>query len=249
MLALLVFGARATNLRAQRTAQPERPTVATHAGTVAPGYLEIEAGIERDRIGGTTSYVAPTVFKFGVGSHAQMSLFGGLSSPAQSGTGVGDFGIGLKWRLVDDAPVLADFAVFPSAKFPTGSVDRGRGTGTTDVGLLLISSRQIGTVAIDLNVGFTHRSGDGTNAPTNATLWTASFGGPAAGAVGWVAEVFGYPATTGPAGQSSTVAVLAGPTYTVRPWLVLDIGIISALAGPQPNAFYMGLTYNAGRVW
>src|SRR5437764_1362781 len=29
--------------------QPERPTVATHAGTVAPGWSEIEAGIERDR--------------------------------------------------------------------------------------------------------------------------------------------------------------------------------------------------------
>ena len=27
-----------------RQVQPERPTVATHAGTVAPGYLEIETG-------------------------------------------------------------------------------------------------------------------------------------------------------------------------------------------------------------
>jgi len=30
-------------------AQPERPTVATHAGTVAPGWVEFEAGSEFDR--------------------------------------------------------------------------------------------------------------------------------------------------------------------------------------------------------
>ncbi len=29
--------------------QPERPTVATHAYTVAPGWVEIEAGVELDR--------------------------------------------------------------------------------------------------------------------------------------------------------------------------------------------------------
>ena len=31
-----------------RQVQPERPTVATHAGTVAPGYLEIETGVESE---------------------------------------------------------------------------------------------------------------------------------------------------------------------------------------------------------
>ena len=30
-------------------AQPERPSVATHAWTVAPGWIEIEAGTEFDR--------------------------------------------------------------------------------------------------------------------------------------------------------------------------------------------------------
>ena len=42
-------------------------------------------------------------------------------------------------------------------------------------------------------------SGDGTLAPRNASVWTASFGGPARGRSGWVAELYGYPATSGPA--------------------------------------------------
>src|SRR5256885_8764954 len=48
-----------------RVVQPERPSVATHAGTVAPGFLEIETGIESDRnADGTHALVVPTVLKF-----------------------------------------------------------------------------------------------------------------------------------------------------------------------------------------
>ena len=70
-----------------------------------------------------------------------------------------------------------------------------------------------------------------------------------AGALGWVAELYGYPATSGPAGADSIVAFLAGPTIAVRDWLVLDVGAIVAIAGPQPRAFYAGVTYNVGRLW
>jgi len=42
--------------------------------------------------------------------------------------------------------------------------------------------------------------------------------------------------------------VLAGPTATVRPWLVLDAGLIVPVSGPQPHAFYAGVTWNIGRL-
>ena len=46
-------------------AQPERPTVATHAGTVAKGWWEIEAGGEYDRFADHShGFAAPTLFKF-----------------------------------------------------------------------------------------------------------------------------------------------------------------------------------------
>ena len=97
--------------------------------------------------------------------------------------------------------------MLPSIKFPTGSVNNGSGTGTTDALLLLISSHEFGDVAMDLNVGYTRRGGDGTVAPKDATVWTASFGGPISGPLGWVFETFGFPGTNGPAGQAPTVAV------------------------------------------
>lgn len=231
--------------------QPERPTVATHAGTVAPGFLEIETGIERDRYPETHVLSFPTLFKVGVGSHEQLGIaateFHGVSTGGAA-TGLGDVTVDLKVRLLDDAPVLGDFAVLPAIKFPTGSTRNGFGTGTTDVSLLLISSHEFGPVEMDLNAGATHRSGDGQTAPVTSTLWTASFGWPVAGVLGWVAEMYGYPGTGGPAGSAPIVALLTGPTLSVHKRLALDTGLITPLEGPQPHALYAGLVWNAGCV-
>lgn len=229
--------------------QPERPTVATHAGTVARGWFEIEGGVERDRLARSTSWTTPTVFKIGLASNVQLGIFGSVAQPVDVAAGFGDIGVGVKWRLLDDAKVLGDFAILPAIKFPTGSQASGRGTGTTDASILLISSYKFGPVAMDLNAGYTRRSGNGSSVPKNATIWNASFGGSAVGPLGWVTEFYGYPATQGPAGQSSIVAVLAGPTYLPRGWLEFDTGIIIPLAGAQPHALYVGSVINIGRIW
>jgi hypothetical protein len=142
--------------------------------------------------------------------------------------------------------VLGAFAVLPGIKFPTGRADRG--TSTTDASFLLISSHRIGPVALDINAGYTRRSGNGARAPRSATVWTVSTGGPIAGAVGFAAEIFGFPATSGPTGAGGSLAVLAGPVITIRPWAVVDVGAIVRLRGEQPHALYGGLVYNFGKL-
>jgi hypothetical protein len=252
-LAAATAGVASTSLAAQerdpRTAQPERPTVATHAGTVAPGFLEVESGVELDRLGADHATIGTLVTKIGVSSHLQFSIFASAVKPSGADGGLGDLAAGLKWRILDAHPLLGDFALLPSVKLPTGSTARGSGTGTTDLSLLFISSRDVGPVHIDLNAGYTRRSGDGTAAPRAATVWTASFGGAIAGPANWTAELFGYPGTGGPSGAAPTVAFLAGPTFTVRSTLVLDVGIITPIAGQQPRAAYAGVVYNVGRIW
>jgi outer membrane putative beta-barrel porin/alpha-amylase len=255
-IALFVSIAASTRSAAQspidpHAVQPERPTVATHAGTVAPGWIEVEAGAEFDRfLDRTHGASLPIVTKIGVAANVQMSIVGiGIRPPGEHGLGFGDLGVGVKWRFFDKPGPLGRFAIHPSVKLPTGSSDAGTGTGTTDVGVLVISSHDLGPVALDLNAGYTRRSGNGAIAPRNATVWTISFGGPAAGSVGWVAELYGYPATSGPAGAASIVAVLFGPTLQLRRWLAFDAGAIIRLTGPQPRAFYVGGVYNIGRAW
>ena len=230
-------------------AMPERPTVGTHAGTVAPGWVEIEVGVEIDDYNRSSkSGVASTAVKIGLAPRLQLNVQAPLARPAGGVTGLGDALIGLKWRIVDSAPILGDFAIFPSVKFPSGSAAAGTGSGTTDVGLQFVSSHQFGDAALDLNLGFTRRSGDGGETPRNASLWSASGGGPLRGRVGWSAEIYGYPATSGPAGSTAIVAVLVGPTCQVTDWLVLDAGIIAPIRGPQPRAIYAGFTYNVGSL-
>jgi hypothetical protein len=229
-------------------AQPERPSVATHAGTVAPGWLEIETGLERDRADGLIGDQIPSLVKIGVARRVQFEAQVPVLTPSGAGTGIGDLAVAVRWRVREQTRVLGDLAVQPSLKWPSGSSANGRGTSTTDAGVLLIASRSLGVVSMDLNVGYTRRSGDGLAAPRNATLWAASFGGPARGRLGWGAELFGYPATAGPAGATSSVAFLGGPIAKVRAWLILDAGVIVPIAGPQASAVFAGGVYNVGRL-
>ncbi len=229
--------------------QPERPTVATHAGVVARGWFEIETGVERDRLLGQTSVLVPTVLKIGLTRRTQLNVGVPVVGPAGGPLGPGDLSFGLKWRLAENLPVLRAFAILPTIKFSTGSLERGRGTSTTDASILLISSRTVGGFSVDLNAGVTARSGDGSAAPTFASVWTVSVGTQVRGPLGWVAELYGYPGTTGPAGASAIVAALTGPTYVVRPWLAFDAGLIAPFTGPQPWALYAGTVVNAGRLW
>lgn len=252
--AVACASARASALRAQEAAadphavQPERPTVATHAGTVAPGWLELEAGVEADRwSGGADGLSAPLEAKLGLASRLQLGVYGSVARPpGTSGTGLGDLALGLKWRLADRAGPLGRLAVLPIVKLPTGST--AAGTGSTDVSLLVISSHDVGPVSLDVNAGYTRRGG-GARAPRDATVWTVSAGGPLRRALGWVGEVYGYPATAGPYGADAVVAILVGATLLARPWLAFDAGLIAPLAGPQPRALFAGAVWNAGRVW
>ena len=248
-LAQSADSSRDTSAIDPHAAQPERPTVATHAYTIAPGYVEIEAGVQDAQPSTGTQFDAPLVVKFGLAPRLQLELQTGYAHAELGGatlTGTNDLGIALKQRLLDDAPIVSDFSVQGTLKLPSGA--SGIGTGTTDLSLLLISSRKLGDSELDLNAGYTHRSGDGTKAPTSATFVTASFGTQFSGPWGGVAELFSYPGTGGPAGMTTQAGFLFGPTLIVRPWLVLDAGAILNVANMGGNAAYAGVTYNVGRL-
>ncbi len=230
-------------------AQPERPTVSTHAGTVATGYFEIETGIEFDqRADRGHNTLATLNAKFGIGARQQFFLVGSNLKASGVAGGLGDLTAGLKWRVAEDNEWLGDFAIQPSVKFATGSVAKGTGTGTTDASLLFVSSRDIGPVHLDLNAGYTLRTGGGAAAPPNSTIWTASFSGMFGEKAGWCAELFGFPGTGGANGSPTTVGFLAGPTFAVRKNVVLDLGGIVPVSGPQPRAAYLGVTWNLGKL-
>jgi outer membrane putative beta-barrel porin/alpha-amylase len=253
VLAGAAFAALAAGpLRAQgdpRVAQPERPTVATHAGTVAPRYVEIETGIEYDDLsGGEHQWLVPTVVKVGLARRLQFSLIGGALGPAGTSLGIGDLTFALKWRPFDHLPLLGRFAVQPGLTVPVGDTSKGRGDGTTAWSILLISSHSIGPVGVDINFGYAHRIGSGGTGPEEGSLWAVAGSVPVWRWLGWTAEISGVPATSGAGGSDATGEMITGPTCTVERWLVLDLGASIPLWGPSVRAWYAGATWNVGRI-
>jgi hypothetical protein len=230
-------------------ALPERPTVATHAHTVAAGWIEIESGLLVDRLDGGQVFSTPTTLKLGLARRVQVELTSAWlrQSDGAINRGVSGVTVALKWRLADSLPVLGAFAVQPALRLPTGSaaIAANATVGT----ILLISSHQLGGIALDINAGVSARLGARGNVPSMSTLWTVSAGLPVHGALGWSAETFGYPGTGGAAGVPPAIGLLTGPTFAARPWLVFDAGLIVPLAGPQPHSVYAGMTWNLGRLW
>jgi hypothetical protein len=237
-----------------RAAQPERPTVATHAFTVAPGIVELETGFQQQRpVAGSNMVTVPILFKIGLAPRVQLDVAPGwlyASADGKGQAGLTDLTLGLKVRLTDDdTPVVGAFALQPSVSVATGSVDKGTGIGSPTFTILAISSHNIHGVALDLNTGYTRRGGDGTIAPQNSTMWTISTAWPLGGPVGLAAEIFGYPRTTGVAGGPGIVAFLVGPTVTVKKFFVLDVGAILDVRNYGGTAVYGGVTWNMGHAW
>jgi len=88
--ACVLLAGRAAGLVAQTPApdphsvQPQRPTVGTHAGTVAAGWFEIEAGSEFDRYTRDThGDVAPLLAKVGLARPLQLEVQVPVVSPPE----------------------------------------------------------------------------------------------------------------------------------------------------------------------
>ena len=249
----LCAGAQAAAPVDPHAAQPERPTVATHAYTVAPGWIEIEAGAQRQKAGALADRLAlPIVVKIGLGERFQLGVAPGWQREAEGGgaeAGITDLLVAVKWRLTEDAPVVGALAVQPAVSFPTGSADSGRGSGKAAFNVLMISSHRFGPLSLDVNAGYTRLGGESASAPRDSTVWAVAAALPIAGRVGWAAEVYGYPGTSGPERKPSCGGLLTGPNFTVSSSLVLDAGAIFDIEGFGGTSVYAGLTWNIGRLW
>jgi hypothetical protein len=225
--------------QAAHTANPERPTVATHAYAVAPGFIEIEQGLSARGVGGlgqVTSWDANV--KIGVTPHLQLGLFGPLLLRTGAGLGPGDWGASLKIRTaLSDRVALA---VVPAATVPTGRATAGLGAGRV-LGQLVgvVSADGPGGVHVDVNAG---PVGIGAGRPQ--WLATASFG-RWFGRLGCAAELFRIGA--GSAG-SRQAGLLGAVTFAPAPWVVFDGGGIAGLGTGSADVLFVGVTTNLGHL-
>jgi hypothetical protein len=230
-----------------RAVQPERPSVATHAFTVAPGIVEIEAGVERAYEDGRyTGTSLPFTVKLGLAERVQLAIGGSMSWPASSDRRFDEISVGVKWRLSERAPLAGAIAVLSSVTVPAGAA---RASSNNTVGVLLIASRSIAGISLDLNAGYARTIGGQVDADAKEALWAVSLGGPIAGRFGWFGELSGVRTMPADDTAAHVAGALAGATVSVSPSLVVDVAIVLPTAGADGRAVVTGLSWNVCRLW
>ena len=238
VLLLCLAEAGAAQSAAPRAANPERPTVATHAYAVAPGFAELEQGVA---IRGVRSIDEATSWdlnlKVGLAPGWQLGVSGTAYGRTPDGTGVGDLGLALKWRR--DLSRTVAVAVVPGVTVPTGSagLSAGRTLGAA-VGVLSVDFST--SWHADVNLGPT---GIGVGAPQ----WFGSAGSTwSRGQGALTVELFGFTAGgVGPVQSGALVALLITPAE----WVVVDAGGVWGMAVETPDQVFLGLTTNLGRIF
>jgi hypothetical protein len=220
-------------------ANPERPTFATHAYAVAPGYAELEQGLAARGTGSLREATSWDVnLKVGVARHMQLGLFGPVYTRTSAGSGVGDLGMAVKVRT--DLSPRAAVALVPFVTAPTGSAARGLGAGRALGGLVGVVSADLPGVHVDVNAG---PQGIGAGAPQWFTSLSAA---RAFGRAGVTGELFQF--TTGGAGPR-LAGVLAAVTIRVAEWAVIDAGGSAGATDATPDQVFVGITTNLGRLF
>lgn len=221
-------------------ANPERPTVATHAYTVAPGYAELEQGV---RAFGLRKFSEFTVWdvnlKIGLDPGLQLNLFGLPYARSGAGGGMGDVGASLK--LSRELSPKAAIAIVPAVTVPTGDNSRGLGAGRTLFSLVGAFSADLSSaVHFDANAG---PGGIGAGKPIWFTSIGLSFGG---GSVGVATELFDF--TSGGAAPRQR-GFLGALLVNVSQSVVVDLGGVRGLVDGSPHQVFVGLTTNLGAIF
>ena len=223
-----------------RAANPERPTFATHAYAVAPGYVELEQGL-RVEGGAGVATAWDYNLKIGVARQVQFAFFGTGFIHTSAGGGGGDVGVALKLSI--SVSPRATLALASSVTFPTGDAAAGRGAGRTQGGVLAVASVDVPRrLHIDANLGPVE-----LGAGASPLRWFHSVGaGIALGRYGLATELYGF---TAGAGEWAEWGALGAVTVRPAEWIVVDAGGSVGLWRETPHLVFVGVTTNLGKVF
>jgi len=224
---------------------PYRPSVATPADLPAPGWPELEAGLQWARGGDTAhSQSSPVTFKLAwnenwailIGTDVYDWQQANDGSTAHSG---GDTSLTLKYKLpINDHLALGVQlgVALPTARPPIGS-------GKSDWGINTIASFDYPGIHVDVNAaGARLGAVDAGQGPWQGA-WAIAASHPLDARFGITGEVSGIVQR----GTSAQAQGLAALNYNVSPALVLDVAAAVGLSRAAPDWQLMaGMTVRLG---
>lgn len=222
------------------TAVPNRPTVSTTAQPVQLGVLETEWGVDA----ASSHQDLNGLLKFGATTNLELRFANNPITADSGAHGFGDVSAGFKYRLTSDHDGQPSIALMYMFKAPTAG--NLLGSGYPDNSFTLLVSKDVGKHHFDYNLignllgtrnGWDHNF-------ANALAWSH----PVLGNWGVDAELSGISRSS--AGLPGSAQFIVSGTYTARPRLVFDIGMMGRLTGPIPHAMFMaGVTYSIGDLY
>lgn len=231
---------------------PNRPTFATPSRTTQEGVLELEAGLQRTEAKDSSrADFEPLLLKFGQTARFEWRLGwnGHLTQVAPDGSraqGFADPTFGFQWRPIDQERAGVDAAVGYFHKFATANADQGLGSGKADDTLMLLASKDLGPIHVDVNVlhgwiGQPDRGRAGQDSGTVSLSW------PLAGPWGMGSEIY----SVGPLpGVPRDTAFLAYLSYQPSSRVVFDAGFDRGLSEGAPRwNLFCGVTCGLGRLF
>ena len=228
---------------------PYRPSVSTPAALSAPGWLEVEAGVQSSRADNparrqSLPYTLKLAFTpdwgIRIGGDAVVRQVGADGSALRGG---GDTTVVVKRRLA-----LSDASAFGlefGVKLPTARA--GLGSGHTDIGLNgIYSSDFTDNWHTDFNLVATHLGGVDAGVGRWQKGWAAALSRNLTERCDVVGELSG----TRQSGNASTAQALVAASYGVSRAVTVDIGVSKGLSAASGGwSVFTGLTFLAARLF
>ncbi len=224
------------------TAVPNRPTFASTAEMVQLGVLEIECGFEaakgHQNING--------LLKWGAVKNLELWLLNNPIERDVATAGLGDSGVGFKYKLFSQRNARPTVAVLYVATIPTARPALGAGAVAHLVQILV--SKDFGKHHFDVNEGVQF-AGRPQVGGFDRTYFTAlSYSRSLRGKWGYTGEIAGFSRLN--ATTPATMTLLNAATYNVSSRLVLDAGAYFAAYGQLPRiTVFAGVTYSIANLY
>jgi hypothetical protein len=241
LLTLLVIGGVPALAQERPPISTDRPGVGTSAEPVPRGALQIETGLDyaRERKAGEPTEhrgaIALSV-RYGLLDSLELRLDGEPVVTLQNGddvTDVGDFQLGVKWRLLDGvgSTLIPTLSLFPSVKLPTAPDPIGN--ERVDATVIGLASWQTGPISVDLNVGMSAVAQHRPSGYLLAAILVAGVGAEVTEHV-TVGGSISYASRTERDGHDG-VAATVGISCRLTRDLAIDGAVITTIAGRGPD--------------
>lgn len=226
------------------TAHAARPLVIDDADPVDRGIFEFDAGVTFEGYTGAEHWDFPFGLTYGLVKDVEVGIaFGGqIAETTHRESGIGDLGIGAKWRFLESSSMGARHALVPIVKLPTADERKGLGSGETDYDLTWIVSWALGErMGLHYNLGYTWIGGFEKNLVHYGIALDYQLAGP----VQWVGEVYAENEATRI--QDADAACNTGLRWLPTDALMLDVAAGTRIHGDAPDiTLTMGMTYSFG---